>query len=292
MELATLYKQIQQQFKEHGVDTPELDARILIEHYTGCDHADIITGTREVTAQQKDEIEQAVKRRIAGEPVYRILGEREFWGLSFKVTPDTLDPRPDTEILVERALNWITNSSIMDKEAIRILDLGTGTGCILIALVHELSRKYDRQVQGIGVDFSHNTAAIALENVKANGLDDHIRIIQSDWMAALKAESFDLIVSNPPYIPNPDIATLAKEVQNHDPILALSGGDDGLDCYKKIIIQLKKHLNGTNRAFLEIGMGQKNDIARLVDESNLCLCDSGADLAGIPRVVEICRGDK
>ncbi len=298
MQLGQLYKQTVNQFKEVGIETPEIDARVMILHHSGFNHADLITkGTEELSQGVIDAINKDINRRIAGEPVFRILGEREFWGLNFKVTPDTLDPRPDTEVLVEQALSWLEQSELMSqKRTLRILDIGTGTGCVLISIIHELRQKYDpnvfKDIYGVGVDFNFETANVAYQNVKTHKLEDSISIVQGDWMSALANESFDLIVSNPPYITNLDITTLSKEVQNHDPFLALSGGDDGLDCYKKIISQLKTQLNQENRAFLEIGVGQVNDLTRLVDDSNLRLCDSHPDLAGIPRVVEICCGDK
>lgn len=285
--LDSLYQQARQRLTQAGAETSDLDARLLIMAATGLDQADFITGkgqplSDDVVAM----IEANLARRIAGEPVSRILGVREFWGLEFEVTPDTLDPRADTETLVEMVLAWVDKESLRGK-ALRLVDLGTGTGCILIALLSELPK-----ATGVAVDFSHKAALVAQRNAKKHGLADRFSIIQGDWMSALKPESFDLIVSNPPYIPNPDIENLSIDVKNHDPILSLSGGNDGLNCYKKIISELKIHLNKASHAFLEIGFGQLSDLSRLVDESSLCLCDSEADIAGIPRVVDICRGDK
>ena len=145
---------------------------------------------------------------------------------------------------------------------------------------------------GIAVDYSHNTARVALRNVKRHKMESCITVIQGSWMEALKDNSFDLIVSNPPYIPNLDIENLSIEVKNHDPFLSLSGGNDGFDCYKIIFSHLKNHLYDKNIAFLEMGFDQCDDMQRLVDESNLCLSRVHTDIAGIPRVVEISRGDK
>ena len=294
MNLEQVYKSVTKRLKEAEIETAELDARVLVLHHAGLNHADLITkGNTELSESVVQAIELDLARRIDGEPISKILGVKEFWGLEFQVTPNTLDPRPDTEVLVEQSLSWLGRSGLLQSnKKIRILDIGTGTGCILISITHELRQKYDANIIGVGVDFNYDAASVACQNVKAHGLEGHISIIQGDWMEALAEESFDLILSNPPYIPSRDIATLSKEVQNHDPILALSGGEDGLDCYKKIIFYLKTHLNQRNRAFLEIGIGQLNDLARLVDDSNLRLCDSYADLAGIPRVVEISGGDK
>ena len=293
MTLDELYKEAVTTLKIHEIENSELDARLLVLHHTGFEHADLIAnGDVGISDNTIELVYTDVERRIAGEPLFRILGAREFWGLDFKVTPDTLDPRPDTEILVECALKWLKSSGVLKREKqVRLIDLGTGTGCILISLIHELRHKYDIDVYGVGVDFSHNAALVAQENVRKHNLQDCISIVRGDWLTAFAPDNFHLILSNPPYIPNLDIENLSKEVQNHDPILALSGGNDGLECYKKIISQFKTHLNEANRGFLEIGIGQLNDLSHLVDESNLRLCDSGPDLSGIPRVVEISSGD-
>lgn len=285
--LDDIYRKISGQLAEAGIDTPERDAEAFIEAVTGLGSSDFITRPDAVIlATHRDSLEKYVARRLAGEPVYRILGVREFWGLEFEVTPDTLDPRPDTETLIEAALKWVRQQNLQDAP-LRIVDLGTGTGCILLSLLSELPN-----ASGVAVDYSYDAALVARRNAQKLGLDGRFSIIQGDWMSALAPESFDLIVSNPPYIPNLDIATLSPEVKNHDPILSLSGGNDGLDCYKKIVSALKIHLKQHSHAFLEIGIGQLPDLSRLVDESNLCLCDSVADIAGIPRVVDISRGDK
>ncbi len=308
-------KHIYQLLQDAGVEVSRHEVKRMMKEVTG--HGEDVFITQPdmpLSAEQDKALDDIVARRVKGEPLYRIFGKREFWGLEFIVTPDTLDPRPDTETLIEAALKFArahpkNKNAVIASEAkqsrnslkapcpqaggrddqatFRILDLGTGTGCIPIALLSELPN-----ATAVAVDYSYEAALVARENAARNKMSSRFSIIQGDWMSALKPESFDLIVSNPPYIPNPDIENLAKEVKNHDPFLSLSGGNDGLDCYKKIISDLKINLNASNRAFLEIGFGQLEDITRLVDESNLCLCDSEADIAGIPRVVEISSGDK
>ena len=305
----------------HSFDNPRREAKRLVQSVIGLDEATFISHPETTISPQKiDEIHKAAKRRVKGEPLSRIEGIREFWGLDFNLSPATLDPRPDTETLVEAALTFVKahpknnviarseatkqsrdgalktglprslRSLAMTKDAdnpLKILDLGTGTGCILISLLTELPNAV-----GYSVDYSLEAAQTALLNAEKHKVRDRFHIIQGSWMEAFKPQSFDLIVSNPPYIEESDIAELMPEVKNHDPILALSGGESGLDCYEKIIFDLKSHLCPHAHAFLEIGKGQLESLTRLIEESGLTLCDSVADLGGIPRVVEICRGDK
>lgn len=260
------------------------EALSIIEHSTGKSEADLIAHPDfSIHNNQITEIRQVLKRRLSGEPLSRILGTKEFWGLPFKVTPDVLDPRPDTETLVEAVIRAYPDR----QTGLKFLDLGTGTGCIPIALLTEYPN-----ASAVAVDFSHAAALVAVENAREIGVSDRFFVVQGDWMTALKPKSFDVITSNPPYILESEIKNLMDEVKNHDPILALSGGKDGLDDYKKIISQLKIHLKRDGVAFLEIGLGQLESLERLVDDSTLCLCDSVADIAGIPRVVEIRCGDK
>ncbi len=312
-------KELQDFFAAHGrADIPAREVKAMVKAATGYGEDIYITAPETpLTSQQIGKIDEIVARRAAGEPLYRILGQREFWGLDFKVTSDVLDPRPDTETLVEAALKWArqrhnviarseSDEAIQNKESksenglprslqslammqkpLKILDLGTGTGCIPIALLTELP-----QAQAVAVDISPAAVAVARENAAKNHVADRLEIIEGDLFDAVTGQEFDLILSNPPYIPESHIQDLSAEVKNHDPILALSGGEDGLDFYKKIIFGLEKHLFSHGRAFLEIGFDQLESVSRLVDESNLTLCDSHADISGIPRVVGISRGDK
>ena len=266
-----------------GVDTPALDARILVRAATGADDAALIAdGRRTVTADQKNRIDGWIARRVSGEPVSRILGEKEFYGRNFNVTPATLDPRPDTEILIDRALGWAR----AQNRPLRILDLGTGTGCILITLLAELPG-----ASGIGVDINHDAVAVSRENAVKHGVETRCRFLAGSWFEPFDAgDRFDLIVSNPPYIPDADIESLAPEVRNHDPILALAGGIDGLDPYKILFSGLPGRLIPGGAAFFEFGFGQAESLVRLVGDSTLFMSRITPDLAGIPRVLEIEMG--
>lgn len=282
-----LLQQLKTDLQPVAKDQAMFEGRLILKEILDISDADLITSQdTAVTASQSDQILEISKRRQAGEPLFRILGQAEFWGLPFIVTPDVLAPRPDTEVLIEAALKWLRGQG-RENEAFRILDLGTGSGCIVIALLSELSNAY-----GVAVDYSHAATKIAYQNAVHNGVEDRFTVIQSDWMTALEPKAFDLIVSNPPYIRVGDIPNLESEVKNHDPILALSGGIDGMECYKKIIFSLESHLRPEAHAFLEIGFDQLDDMVRLVDDSTLRLNESIADYGGNPRVVDICCGDK
>jgi release factor glutamine methyltransferase len=197
-----------------------------------------------------------LERRLAREPVWRILGTREFWGLPFRLAPETLVPRPDTEALVALALRLAGGF-----RAPRILDLGTGTGCILVALLHELPDAW-----GVGVDRSYEAAGVARANAAMNGVGNRCGFVVGDWAAALSA-SFDLIVSNPPYIRSADIAGLAPEVNLHDPRQALDGGGEGLDPYAAIFDHAAGLLAPGGTVVVEFGAGQANDVMRIAADS-------------------------
>jgi release factor glutamine methyltransferase len=226
-------------------------------------------------------IQQVIARRVKGEPLSRIMGRREFYGRMFALGPDTLDPRPDTETLIDIALQRFGK-----KGPQKILDLGTGTGCILITLLAEWP-----EAQGVAVDISPGALDIARQNAKTHGVLDRSRWILGSWGAA-SDQSYDLIVSNPPYIRTEVIPILSPEVQNHDPILALDGGSDGLEAYKIIFTEIKKILNPGGIALLEIGFDQEESVARLAGESGLSVSSVHRDIGGNPRVVEITCGDK
>lgn len=277
-----VYKDAKNRLKAAGINNPDLAARRLVKEVLGFSDADFITlSDYEVPQAQCEVIESLVERCLAGEPVSRILGEREFWGLTFDLSPDTLDPRPDTEVLVERALEAFT-----DHPPETILDLGTGTGCVLIALLSEWPDSF-----GIGVDLSQGAVRTAQSNAKRNHVEAQARFICGSWADSIEGQ-FDLIVSNPPYIANQIIPTLSPEVKNHDPILALDGGENGLQAYSEIFSVLKRLLRKGGKALFEIGFDQRVEVMRLAENSGLFVTGLYADYAGQPRVVEICCGDK
>jgi release factor glutamine methyltransferase len=273
-----------------GIEQADLEARWILKSVLGIGDSRLITGEGTVSREQQAKIDETIARRLAGEPLSRILGEREFWGLKFAIGPETLDPRPDTETLVRVALEILTKKFHVKQgnpsKAAEILDLGTGSGAILLSILHE-----NAAFTGVGTDLSHETLKIACHNAKNLGVSGRAVFICGDWAAAI-SHKFDLVVSNPPYIRRSVIPNLEKEVRNHDPILALDGGEDGLEAYKKIFSQLPHLLKPGGTALLEIGFDQADDLARLSREPWIRKNYTHTDYAGRPRVVEISCGDK
>lgn len=261
--------------KQAGLPTPDLDARILVQAACGASDIEMIRepGTM-LTQAEGERLAEWERRRLAREPVSRILGSREFWGLTFAVTAETLDPRPDSETLIETALDLLKH-----VERPRVLDLGTGTGCFLLALLHERG-----DASGIGVDMSEGALAVAASNASALGLSARAEFIESEWTAHVEGR-FDLVISNPPYIRHGEIAGLDEEVRLHDPMLALDGGEDGLDAYRALARLLPDHLTQGGHAVIELGAGQAKDVMALFEEAGLAVPRVVPDLGGVPRAL-------
>jgi release factor glutamine methyltransferase len=260
-----------------GLPNARLDARLLVAYAVGLD-ADALRldPDRPLDAAARTRLDALLDRRArAREPVARILGHREFWSLSFALSSATLDPRPDSETVVEAVLRRIP-----DRQApLRLLDLGTGTGCLLLALLSELPN-----ATGIGIDIDPEAASIAAANAAALGLDTRARFIIGNWTEGLTGR-FDWIVSNPPYIETGVIDALEPEVARHDPRMALDGGPDGLDAYREITRGLRGLLTLRGSVALEIGAGQQAAVSALLDRCGLTVEATDRDLAGRPRCV-------
>lgn len=281
--LADAVTKLARAFAGAGMETPALDARLLVLHACGLRHEDMILNPdRELAPDEWAEIEALVARRLAHEPVSRIIGEREFWGRTFSITPQTLDPRPDTETLIEAALEIVQQERRKD-EPLRILDLGTGSGCILISLLGELPGAH-----GTGTDKSARALAVARENAERHGVSARADFVQTDWLEGVEG-LFHLIVSNPPYIPCNEIGELSAEVRCHDPQMALDGGEDGYAAYRAIIPGLDRALAPGGWVLLEVGCGQAEAVAAMLDDAGFSANGVGEgfarDLAGIRRVV-------
>ena len=243
----------------------------------GLDDAALIAASdATVSAAQEQKLEVMVARRIEGEPVARIAGEKEFWSRSFRLGPETLVPRPETETLVEAAL-----ALFADRDApLKVLDLGTGSGILLAAILLERP-----EAKGVGLDRSEAALAVARGNLERLGVGARARWVHGDWSAA-RGERYDLILSNPPYIPSEEIVELAREVRAFDPRLALDGGPDGLDAYRAIIADLPQLLSDMGAAVLELGAGQEAAVAGLARGQGLAVAGAvKPDLAGIPRAL-------
>jgi release factor glutamine methyltransferase len=260
-----------------GIEAPEFDVRILLKLALGLDDAGLVSaGRAPISAQEQACFDRLIARRMTGEPIARIAGEKEFWSRSFKLDAATLVPRPETETLVEVALSIFPGRNA----ELRVLDLGTGSGILLAAILLERPRAI-----GVGVDRSEAALRIARENLKGLGLGDRAQFIRGDWSAAL-ATRFDLIVANPPYIASTEIATLSREVRDHDPRLALDGGADGLDAYRAIIAELPQLLSARGAAILELGIGQEEAVTLLARAKGLRVEDSAQrDLGNVARAL-------
>lgn len=278
MRIGEAWRGVRDLFRRAGLDTPELDARILAETAFGLDRLALVTRERDLApVDGLKRLEAMAARRLRGEPVVRILGEREFYGLSFLLGPETLVPRPETEMLVNRGLEILEG-----RQSRRILDLGTGTGCIAIAILHA-----SPSTQGVAIDISPEALATAQANADRHGVDKRLELRRGSWFEPLRpGEQFDLIVSNPPYIGSSEIAGLAREVREHDPLRALDGGSDGLVAYREIAAKAAGWLKPDGALLLEIGATQGLAVKSLVISGGFRDVHVHQDLAGLDRVVE------
>ncbi|MGZ3329665.1 MAG: peptide chain release factor N(5)-glutamine methyltransferase [Xanthobacteraceae bacterium] len=267
-------------FKSGPIDSAELDARILVGAVLGLDLTGVIAAAnRRLTSAEATRLEEFARRRLDGEPVARILEFREFWGLPLKLSAATLVPRPDTETVVELALEML-RAAPRPVHPPRIADIGTGSGAILLALLSELPDAF-----GVGTDISEDALQTAHSNAVDLELAGRVGFVACDHAAALSGP-FDLIASNPPYIRSAEIAGLATEVREHDPRRALDGGADGLDAYRALIPQAARLLAPGGALVVEAGQGQSADIEELMTATGLMLpAPAKADLAGIRRAV-------
>jgi release factor glutamine methyltransferase len=261
-----------------GIETPGLDARLLAAHTVGCEMAVLIGHPeRAVDAAQCARFEAAVRRRLDHEPMAYILGDREFWSLSLRVTRDTLIPRPETEVLVEAALAWHGRHG----GPARILDLGTGSGCLLLALLAELP-----DACGVGVDRSEAALAVARDNAERLGMANRALFVCGDWTTALSGK-FDLVVCNPPYVADAEWAELAPDVREFEPSLALRAGCDGLAAYRAILLELPRLIGPKGAAFLELGASSAAAVNELATAAGMQVSGMTRDLAGHARCLRV-----
>jgi release factor glutamine methyltransferase len=278
--LARALETLTQAFRAAGIDTPQLDARVLAGHALGIGRARLVAdGERLLDAQEIDALDALAARRIAHEPVARIVGTREFWSLALAVSPAVLVPRPDTETVVEAARDAVTASGGRQRP-LRVLDIGTGTGALLLALLTELPA-----ATGVGTDISEAALAVARDNAARLALDTRCAFVVCDIAQGVDGP-FDLVVSNPPYIASAEIATLAPDVRDYDPRLALDGGPDGLAAYRAIAADAKRLLAPDGMLVVELGAGQEDAVARLFTQAGLAVpAPARKDLGGIARAL-------
>jgi release factor glutamine methyltransferase len=275
--------------RQAGVPTPELDARLLICHAAGVSHESYVARPDwELAPDAAAQLRRCIERRLDGEPVSRILGQREFWGRAFLVDRHTLDPRPDTETLIEVALGLVASQGLREQP-LRLLDLGTGTGCILLTLLAELPN-----ATGVGTDRSVPALALASANARRLGVDDRAAFLAGDWLEPVSG-SFDLILANPPYVATGEIGRLPREVGAYDPWGALDGGTDGLDAYRRIAGGVRRALRPGGAILLEVGAEQADRVLSLLREAGLAIDGKACmwrDLGGRPRVVAAREGGR
>jgi release factor glutamine methyltransferase len=272
--------ELRRNLNEAGFETAALDARLLLLTALGIPATTLVTHPdTPLTAGESETLASFARRRLAHEPVARIVGIREFWGLPFRLSPETLVPRPDTETVVETVLDLLP-----DRQApLRIVDFGTGSGCILVALLHELP-----QATGLGIDLSPGALATARTNADESGVGERCHFALSRWADAVSGP-FDLIVSNPPYIASGVIPTLDEEVREHDPRLALDGGPDGLEPYRILLSEAGRLLAPGGLLAVEIGYDQAEELRSLAGSHGLEILRIAHDLSGNPRCVAMRR---
>jgi release factor glutamine methyltransferase len=277
--IAAVRRQLARRFRDAGLESPELDARILVGHALGLDHAALAGQSgRALAVEEAHALAGFAARRLAREPVARILGRKEFWGLPFKLNAETLLPRPETETVVEAALAAVHDRR---RAPLRIGDLGTGSGALLLALLSELPH-----ARGIGSDVSPAALACARDNAAALGLADRAAFVACDYGAAFNGP-IDLLVANPPYVARADIAALQAEVRDFDPRRALDGGPDGLDEYRAIAPQARRLLAPTGVFVVELGFGQLAAVRAIFASAGLAPVAERHDLSGVVRALVV-----
>lgn len=279
LSIAAVRRRLSQQFRDAGLDSPDLDARILVGHALALDHAALAAqADRRLTDGEAATIATLARRRLAREPIARIVGSKEFWGLPIALNADTLVPRPETEAVVEAAL---AAAGDQRERAYRIADLDTGSGALLLALLHELPA-----ARGVGTDISVAALVRARANAAALGLGRRAQFIACDHGSAL-AGGFDLVVANPPYVASGDIAGLEPEVRDFDPRRALDGGADGLAAYRAIAADARRVLADDGLLVLELGAGQVDAVRSLTVAAGLAPVVVRNDLLGVARALVV-----
>lgn len=267
--------------REKGVEAARLEAQILLAHTLGCKRIDLyVRSEEEPTEPQRTAFRGLIKRRVEGCPVAYLVGRREFYQIDFEVSPDVLIPRPETELLVMESLRVLKGA-----EAARVLDVGTGTGCIALSVARQ-----HKTAQITAIDVSAGALAVARRNAERHGLAGRIRFLEGDLFAPVAGETFDLVASNPPYIAAEEYAGLAKEVRDFEPRLALDGGPGGLDVYRRLIADAPGRLEPGGHLLLEIGATQEGPVRDLINRTGAFgTVSTHLDGQKLPRVLEARR---
>ena len=275
MLLSELQKKITKILAEGGIETNSLDARIILREIFNFDEKELILNSDLILSESKiSKVQKIITRRLNFEPVSKIFGKRDFYNSTFSISDDVLDPRPETENIVE-----IANNFILEKGYESFIDLGTGSGCIILSILKE-----NKNLTAIGVDISIDAINIAKKNSKDMKLEKRSSFLVSNWLSSIYS-SYDLIISNPPYIPSDEIITLSKTVKNFDPLISLDGGQDGLKCYKEIAQDINRVINKNGRVILEIGYNQAHDVIKIFESKEFKLLKIYNDINDLNRIL-------
>ena len=275
MILKEIQRKLCNNFSTIGIETPELDARIILKEVLYLDDKDLILKeSLDIPEEMIEKIITIESRRLNGEPISKIFKKRDFYNSTFVISNDVLDPRPETELIVEIANNFIDKNEVKN-----ILDLGTGSGCILLSILKE-----NKMINGLGIDLSKDAISIAKQNSKKLNLETQSNFLVSNWMSSVNYK-YDLVVSNPPYIASEDIKKLSKSVKIYDPILSLDGGDDGLNSYRLIASDLKRIISMNALIIIEIGYNQSLQVTDIFKKNDFKLIKKYNDINGLDRVL-------
>ena len=262
-------------FAENNVENPQFEARLLLSLFYGIKITKLFEyNDKIITDDEEEKLNNIVKTRLKNKPLSKIFNKKTFWDFDFFVNENVLDPRFDTEVLIEEIIKTYDT-----KDNLKILDLGTGSGCIVLSLL-----KIFINMQGVAVDISEDALRVACKNAYSLRVNDRCDFVKSNWNTDIN-EKFDIIVSNPPYIPTKTIGTLSTMVREFDPILALDGGNNGLNCYEFLSKNLHKNCKNTTKIFLEIGEGQKDDVVAIFQQNGFKFVKSINDYGGICRIL-------
>lgn len=285
IDIETLLKRATVALTDGGVESASREARLLLQYAAAIPiSTQIAFAERKIDDEAVTAFEAVLARRLRREPLSHILGYREFWSLQFQVTADTLDPRPDSETLIQSVLREIQQREWLCRESeVKLIDFGTGSGCLILALLSELPK-----AEGLGVDLNPGAVAVASANATRLKLSSRVRFQKGNWdhdLGSREMEAFDIVISNPPYIPTADIADLQPEVAKFEPRLALDGGEDGLTAYRSLALAIQRVMKPDGFAAIEIGLGQRVDVVAIMRESGLRHHSTVRDLQDHERVL-------
>ena len=275
MLLSDLQTAIAKKLFDSGIETSSLDSRIILKEVCCFDEKELILNSKLIVTKNKiSEVDKILARRISGEPVSKIFGKRDFYESTFLISEDVLDPRPETELIIE-----IANNFILDKGYKNFIDLGTGSGCIILSIL-----KDNKSLRALGIDISNKAINIAQKNCSNLNLEKQATFLVSNWLSKVSG-SYDLIISNPPYIPSKDVDTLSANVKNYDPLISLDGGEDGLKCYRQIAEDINRVIGKNGRVVLEIGYNQAEDVIKIFESKDFIFLDKYIDINGLDRIL-------